>query len=652
MPAHRRAPRAAAVLLALHACAVAHTGDPMLTEEDYFVDLPVVLSGSRLSQRLDVSPVAVTIIDRAMIEASGAREIQEVLRLAPGMIVGYHDGNTAFVTYHAFADRFARRMQVLVDGRSVYTPAFGGVDWTALPLALHDVERIEVIRGPNAAAYGANAYLGTINIVTREPWRAAGVEARLRHGERGVRDYFATVGHAADDWGVRLTAGDWGDRGFSGVDGRVDDKRNEFFDLRFDAPLSGGRLLFELGALRGARTAGQAGRVLEPPHDREVSGNYQTLRWDLPLGPDNALAMQLYHIREDVDERFDTLPIPALGGQVATLDYGIASDRVDFELQHILRLAPDARAVWGVATRLDEVVSPSFLGAATPEHEARLYRLFGHGEWTLAPQLVANAGLMIEHSDLVGGNLSPRIALNWHTGPGRAWRTSVSRAVRTPVLIEERADQRFFTGTTYDQVLLSSGDLQAESILSWEVGYLRIDDARRLSVDARLFYDQMDDLITYHLTPFGDTFDGSVQDFRNNDRAWARGGEVQFDWRPTEGTRVVASYAYTDLYSEDRDERYSTSAPSHNLSLLVSREVGRISTSAAWYRYTRLHGLDTLDAVPGLSRLDARIAFPLGRHPRAPRLALTAQALSGPYDDMRHGNRFDTRLIAELTVDL
>src|SRR5574340_389555 len=137
------------------------------SEQDYFQDLPVVLSASRLSQPISETPNAITVIDRKMIVASGARNIADLFKLVPSMYVAYENGHTPIVSYRGITDAYARRMQVLVDGRSIYLPIFGQVDWAELPLDIGDIERIEVIRGPSAASHGSNSVQGVINIFTR-----------------------------------------------------------------------------------------------------------------------------------------------------------------------------------------------------------------------------------------------------------------------------------------------------------------------------------------------------------------------------------------------------------------------------------------------------------------------------------------------------
>ena len=177
-----------------------------VTESDFLDDLPVVLSASRLSQPISEAPAAVTVIDQDMIRASGFRDIPELLRLVPGFSVAYTGDNTWTAGYHGLADAYSRRFQVLVDGRSIYSPHYGTVYWTDLPLSIDDIERIEVVRGPNAAIHGANAFVAVINIITKTAAQVPGEFVSLQAGEQDMRGL--TVRHGGGDAAVRyrLTA--------------------------------------------------------------------------------------------------------------------------------------------------------------------------------------------------------------------------------------------------------------------------------------------------------------------------------------------------------------------------------------------------------------------------------------------------------------
>ena len=209
---------------------------PLLSEEDFLGEMPVVLSATRMAQPLSETPAATTIIDRQMIEASGARSIVDVFRLVPGLLVGYQSGNRPVVTTHGFGDVYARRMQVLIDGRSVYVPAYGGVPWADLPLVLEDVERIEVVRGPNAASYGANSFLGIISITTHKPSDAQGSQVKLSAGTQSIRGAVVRTGDHVGKLDYHLSVGQQQDSGFRA---RNDGQKHQFLITSLSYPLGG-----------------------------------------------------------------------------------------------------------------------------------------------------------------------------------------------------------------------------------------------------------------------------------------------------------------------------------------------------------------------------------------------------------------------------
>ena len=170
-------------------------------------ELPTVLSATRLKQAPAEVPGSMTVLDRELIRASGARSIPELLRLVPGMHLGYRRGNQANLNYHGTNVTEARRLQVLVDGRSVYRSGLATVDWAELALAIEDIDRIEVFRGPNTAAYGANALMGVINIVTRLPLDDHGTTLSFTRGNRGVQDWYAShsSGDLTHNWRLSLS---------------------------------------------------------------------------------------------------------------------------------------------------------------------------------------------------------------------------------------------------------------------------------------------------------------------------------------------------------------------------------------------------------------------------------------------------------------
>ncbi len=202
-----------ALALAIAAVPFAQADDEGLPDDG--ADLPVVLSATRLRQSIVDAPAAISVIDRQMIDQSGVRELPELLRLVPGMVVGYDNGWNAFVSYHGTSADMARRMQVLVDGRSVYQPTLAEVNWVGLPLELSDIDRIEVVRGPNAAAYGANSVLGVVNIITRHPADLPTVRAYTHMGADGIQDHYASGSGSKGPYSWSVSVNNRHDDGFT-----------------------------------------------------------------------------------------------------------------------------------------------------------------------------------------------------------------------------------------------------------------------------------------------------------------------------------------------------------------------------------------------------------------------------------------------------
>mgnify|MGYP001032562420 CR=1 FL=1 len=156
--------------------------DLSFDEHAFLIDIPTVTSATRLTQHLSDAPVSMTVIDRATILASGAQTVPDLFRLVPGFQVAHVNTNKYAVTYHGHSDDFPRRLEVMIDGRSVYMPLISSPDWTSLGLKLDDIEKIEIVRGSNTATHGSNAFLGAINIITKHPSTESKVSGSLTLG--------------------------------------------------------------------------------------------------------------------------------------------------------------------------------------------------------------------------------------------------------------------------------------------------------------------------------------------------------------------------------------------------------------------------------------------------------------------------------------
>lgn len=266
--------------------------------DDYLGDMPVVLSASRLSQPINESPASITVIDRALIEVSGARSIADLFRLVPGFQVGEPRAGSQVVTYHGFGDEFQRRLQVLIDGRSVYIPLYGGVPWASLPLTLEDIERIEVVRGPNAAVFGPNAFSAVINITTRHAAEDFGLYASAeRGGEEGEFGRFDRVvvrgAYHEGDLDMRMTLEGRDDNGYDNLD---DSAQLSLLTSRIDYSASAiDQISVQFGISDGDYIVGEEGDIFDPLRARGVENYFAQARWERDFSPDDNLSIQLYH---------------------------------------------------------------------------------------------------------------------------------------------------------------------------------------------------------------------------------------------------------------------------------------------------------------------------------------------------------------------
>lgn len=219
----------------------------------FFGELPVVASVSRLAQKISETPASVTVIDQEMIRASGARTVEDLLRLVPGFQISSHNQDPALVTYHGLntglasgtsSDEFSSRVQVLIDGRSQFSPLFkSGVNWNLLPVLLENIDRIEVTRGSNTVSYGSNAVMGVINIITLDPAQTRGWLIGANHGNNQVSDQTLRWSGGSDNLDLRFSARQFQDGGFrrayySDWSDAPDTRRSGLLDLRADLRLS------------------------------------------------------------------------------------------------------------------------------------------------------------------------------------------------------------------------------------------------------------------------------------------------------------------------------------------------------------------------------------------------------------------------------
>lgn len=659
---------AAAGLCAAMATALPAAAQPPVSESEYLRELPVVLAASRLPQSLRDAAGSVSVIDREMIQASGAREISELFRLVPGFQVGYVTGANPVVTYHGLSGQFSRRMQVLVDGRSVYSAAYlGGVDWNAIPVVLDDIERIEVFRGSNSAAFGANAFLGVANIITRSPEATRGWRASLTGGNDGISDNMLSYGASSGEAGLRATVARRRDTGFDDI---ADTRHVSLFNLRADwRPGVRDEFNLRFGATDNSQGVTYTSALF--PELTRGSATYSLhLGWNRTLGPDERIGVTFYRNQDAVSENAAAVlrlppPLPTLR---VPLEFGRNSTTDHLGLQHDLRLGATTRLAWGAEARVDRVRSRPAFGTDA-EQTTSLRRLFASLEWRAAPTVVVNAGGLVEKYSLTGTHTAPRLAVSWQPTPEHTVRAGASRAYRVPTVYEARGSLIYAadTGQVIDIRFVppAENSLRPERVTAREIGYLGEFRNVGLSVDVRLFHEHVRDLIVGTLQPLpaGSELitplrrflepDSVVRDetlvFANVEEAWMRGAEYQVRWRPRPETLVLLGQTLIRMTASSSDT--SRSAPSNNTFVLLShRFASGLQLSAAHYWFGAVEWLEEASYLPGYRRLDVRAAWPVRFGPVRAEAAVVVQNALGSHAEYISAWRFGTRAFATLAV--
>ncbi len=413
-----------------------------------------VTSVSKRPERLSQTASAIQVITQEDIRRSGAASLPEALRLAANLQVAQLDSRQWAISARGFNSTAANKLLVLIDGRTVYTPLFSGVFWDVQEVPLGDIDRIEVISGPGATLWGANAVNGVINVITKD---AKDTQGLLLSGGGGTEQHgFGTVRYGAA-LGSSVRARFYG-RGFDrdatafpGGRDAADDWYLGQGGFRMDWDASSASRVTLQGDLYDGRIAQDSGG------DIAVSGRNVIAKWSRTLSERSSLAAHLYYDRTHRD-------IPGL--------FGEDLDTYDFDLQHRTRLGDRHDVVWGLGYRNinDRTVIGSDSSLAfLPLHVAReWFTGFVQDEIALLPDRVhLTLGTKIEHNDYTGFELQPSGRVNWTLSPSATLWAAVSRAVRAP----SRIDRELFAPAKPPYFLVGGPDFHSEEELAYELGY-------------------------------------------------------------------------------------------------------------------------------------------------------------------------------------
>ena len=557
-------------------------------ELPFFEELPTVLSASRLPQALNEAPGSVTILDREFIRATGYRDVARLLRLVPGMQIGQERGHSQWVTYHGLGSDYPTEIQVLIDGRSVYAPSsFGGVDWSALPLTIQEIERIEIVRGTNSNAYGANAFLGVINIITRHSHQDRGASGQINAGNHGIIDSHASWTGGSNGLGVRLSAAQTRDNGFTGV---RDSRHSQTLSLRSDYRINArDELTLRAGYNHIERDQGYPDSTFGNNAERATGTEGSTihLTWRRTVADDEEWLVSFYRNHESGIDRWLAA---GLGYTNVPLNRNRTADRTNVELQHRFALNSQARLVWGLESRGDQTTAPFLFAGGNPP-AMNLYRAFSNLDWRITPDWALNLGGLLEKNGSVAAQFIPRAFINWQASPTDTFRAGYARAWQQRNLFDLYGDVRAYSANSNPKTdrpiawpYVANPDLRTPRVDTFEIGYLGRFPAIDGTLDVRIFNERISDFVIRHIvpSPIGPlSLPLPTSQFINlSSPVVLRGIEYQLRTKPRAGTELLLSHTIIDRHTDDPEIAKRTAPYSPSLTWLQDDGHGWTSTAS------------------------------------------------------------------------
>jgi iron complex outermembrane receptor protein len=563
-----------------------------------------VTSVSKKETGLFASPAAISVITPEDIRRMGATSIPEALRMVPGMDVARITGNEWAVSTRGFNSEYAGSLLVLIDGRTVYTPGSSGVFWDAQDVVLEDLDRIEVIRGPGATLWGANAVNGVINITTKS---AKDTQGGLVSASYGTEDqpittvryggelasnlYYRVYGKYSDHPGLESSTGS----------STADSSTSLLGGFRLDYEPSTQNTFTLQGDYYTGTADREVDRVTLVPaavrlidNQEDDSGGNILGRWTRVFSEESQMTLQMYfdHSRQG---------------------YGVSEamlDTFDVDFQHRFAIGTRNDIVWGGGYRDTATQNPPsfFLTFASESQNLQLGNVFAQDDITLArDRLHLTLGSKLEHNDFTGFEIQPSARLLWTPTPRQTIWAAVSRATQTPAQAEHA---RFNVAAAQPPVsppvlvsILGNPNILAETLLAYEVGY-RIEPIKRLSFDVTAFYNVYDRVVEAVSIPTA--FEASpapphvlvASKWENADSGNTYGTELSAQWQAVEHWRLTASYAFLHMQLEP-DAGADSSSPQQQFQIRSYLDLPKnVEFNAALYYTDRITTKSGSGTVP------------------------------------------------------
>ncbi|MES2354313.1 MAG: TonB-dependent receptor [Pseudomonadota bacterium] len=483
-----------------------------------------ITSVSRKAQKVSEAAASIFVITREDIRRTGVTNLPEALRLAPNLQVAQISSSQYAISARGFNTSTANKMQVLIDGRSVYTPLYSGVFWDVQDVLLEDVDRIEVISGPGGTMWGSNAVNGVINIRTRSAYDTQGTTLVAGSGteDRGLVE-FRHGGKFAETGAYRVY-GKYTDQDstvLANGNSAEDSWNKSQAGFRTDWNNATDSFTVQGDAYQGTSDQRFTGTNLA------IDGANLLSRWQRQLTKNSNLQLQIYYDHTNRE-------IPRSGAETR--------NTFDVDFQHQFNVAKNHDIVWGGGYRSskDHVQNTAGFAFIPEKRTLDTSNLFAQDSIALFDNKAQlTLGSKFEHNSYTGLEIQPNIRLGWKLSDRQfAW-AAISRAVRTP----SRIDRDIFVppSSRFPFNLIGGPDFQSETLTAYEAGY-RTQPNSRLSVVISTFYNVYKRIRT--LTPVPGTTGNAV--INNGEKGDTYGAEMWADFYLTASWRLKAGYAYLE----------------------------------------------------------------------------------------------------------
>ena len=586
-----------------------------------------ITTQSKAPEQVWKTASAIYVITQDDIRRSGATNIPEALRLAPGVEVARISGNKWSVGIRGFGSRLARSVLVLIDGRSVYTTLLAGTYWEVQDTEMEDIDRIEVIRGPGGTVWGPNAVNGVINIITRNSKDTQGFLTTASGGNQEQAAVSARYGGGnGKGLNYRIYA-----KGFDNGPEQHSDASNydRWASLQAGFRTDWVRNQRDSFTLQGDLYEQRAGETVTAvsytaPYSQTATGNALLSggnilgRWTRVFREGDDLQLQVYY---DAANRHEP-------------NFADIRKTVDFDFLQRFHLGSRNHISWGLGARASHGYEPlvvSGLYFIPNTSTDQLYTIFLQDTIALAPnRLTLEVGTKLLKTNFTGVEPEPSIRLLWTPTPTQTFWLAATRAVRTP----SDAERDYFlsgyigaappgsapAGSQYFARFNANPNFESEKLYGYELGYRRL-VGHNVYFDLASFYNQYRDLFSLDIigAPFVESNPAPTHlllpaEFGNGLVGSTTGGEIAPEWRPTSFWRLRGSYSFLHMVIKKSPNSLDVgsgpgtagSSPQHQAMVQSSFDLPRSVTFDLDYRYTSaLPGL----SVPAYSTANARLAW-------------------------------------------